>query len=143
MASTSRLSVARPRPRKPNLICWKTLSDKRPPPKPATKKCNEQKTPQVTINFLGPETARWGGGLPRGGVVAENFVPALESLSSLGLEDRNLGCPGIFAGMSRTPWRCSKSLCKKTSCAFFVTLRTTAFNFTKNTTVIVILLRSR
>ena len=36
------------------------------------------------INFLGPETARWGGGLPREGVVAENFVPALESLFSLG-----------------------------------------------------------
>ena len=55
------------------------------------------------INFLGPETARWGGGLPREGVVVENFVPSLESLSSLGFEERNLGCPGNFAGMSRTP----------------------------------------
>ena len=55
------------------------------------------------INFLGPETARWGRGLPREGVVAEKFVPSLESLSSLGFEGRNLGCPGTFAGMSRTP----------------------------------------
>ena len=62
------------------------------------------------INFLGPETARWGGGLPREGVAAENFVPSLESLSSLGFEERN------FAGMSREfcrdvpdPWGCSKS----------------------------------
>ena len=55
------------------------------------------------INFLGPETAQWGGRLPLEGVVAENFVPALESLSSLGFEERNLGCPGNFAGMSRTP----------------------------------------
>ena len=32
---------------------------------------------------MGPETARWGGGLPHEGVVAEKFVPSLESLSSL------------------------------------------------------------
>ena len=50
------------------------------------------------INFLGPETAGWGRGLPCEGVVVEKF----ESLSSLGLEGRNLGCPGTFAGISRT-----------------------------------------
>ena len=44
-----------------------------------------------------------GWGLPREGVVAEKFVPSLESLSSLGFEERNLGYPGNFAGMSRTP----------------------------------------
>ena len=55
------------------------------------------------IKFFGPETTRWGGGLPREGVVAENFVPSLESLSSLGFEERNLGCPRNFARMSRTP----------------------------------------
>ena len=74
------------------------------------------------INFLGPETARWGGGLPREGVVAEKFVPSLESLSSVGFEERNLGCPRNFAGTSRTRVGCSKrlSLCnKKRSCAFF------------------------
>ena len=52
---------------------------------------------------MGPETARWGGGLPRERVVAEKFVPSLESLSYLGFEERDLGCPGNFAGMSRTP----------------------------------------
>ena len=50
------------------------------------------------INFLGPETTRWRGGLPREGVVAEKFVPSLESLSSLGFEERNLGCPEILPG---------------------------------------------
>ena len=43
-----------------------------------------------------------GWGLPREGVVAEKFAPSLKSLSSLGFEERNLGCPGNFAGMSRT-----------------------------------------
>ena len=62
-----------------------------------------QEKKSTKISFLGPETARWGGGLPlEKGVVAENFVPALESLSSLGFEERNLGRPGNFAGMSRT-----------------------------------------
>ena len=50
------------------------------------------------IDFLGPETARWGGGLPRTGVVAENFVPALESLSSLGFEGGIWDVPGILPG---------------------------------------------
>ena len=53
------------------------------------------------------------GGLPREGVVAEKFVPSLESLSSLGLEERNLGCPGNFAGMSRTPGGAQKVCAKK------------------------------
>ena len=61
------------------------------------------KKKSTKINFVGPETARWGGDLPCEGVVAEKFVPALESLSSLGFEERNLGCPANFAGMSRTP----------------------------------------
>ena len=43
------------------------------------------------------------GGLPCEGVVAKKFVLSLESLSALGFEERNLGCPGNFAGMSRTP----------------------------------------
>ena len=57
---------------------------------------NQARQKSTKINFLGPETARWGGGLPREGVVAEKLVPSLESL------------------------QCSKSLCKKSSCAFFV-----------------------
>ena len=70
------------------------------------------------INFLGPATARWGGGLPREGVVAENFVPSLESLSSLGFEERNLGCPRNFVGMSRTPG-CVQKVCAKKVRAHF------------------------
>ena len=65
------------------------------------------------IKFLGPETARWGGGLPREGVVAETFVPALETLSSLGFEERNPGYPGNFAGMSQTPGGVQKVCAKK------------------------------
>ena len=70
-------------------------------------------------DLLGPETARWGGGLPREGVVAEKFAPSLESLSSLGFEEFNLGCPGNFAGMSRTPGGVQKSLCRKKVRAHF------------------------
>ena len=76
------------------------------------------KKKSTKINFLGPETARWGGGLPRKGVVAEKFVLSLESLSSLGLEERNLGCPGNFAGISRTPGGVQKVCAKKSPCAF-------------------------
>ena len=63
------------------------------------------------INFFGPETAGWRGGLPPEGVEVEKFVPSLESLFSLGCEERNLGCPGNFAGMSRTPGGLCKSSC--------------------------------
>ena len=48
----------------------------------------------------------------------EKFVPFLESLSSLGLEGRNLGCPRNFAGMSRTPG-CVQKLCAKKGRARF------------------------
>ena len=67
---------------------------------------------RIKFNFSGPETTRWNGGLPREGVVAEKFLPSLESLSSLGFEERNLGCCGHLA------WGCSKSLCKKSSKTF-------------------------
>ena len=71
------------------------------------------------INFLGPETAGWGGGLPLEGVVVEKFVPSLESLSSLGFEGRSLGCPGKSAGMLRTP-RGVQKVCAKEACAHFL-----------------------
>ena len=75
------------------------------------------------MNFLGPETAGWGSRLPREGVVVEKFVPALESLFSLGFEGGNLGSPGNFAGMSRTLGRvqkvCAKKVCAKKVCAHF------------------------
>ena len=61
-----------------------------------------QEKKSTKINFLDLETARWGRGLPCEGVVAEKLLPSLESLSSLGFEERNLGCTGNFAGMSRT-----------------------------------------
>ena len=87
--------------------------------KPAPNSGKRKKS--TKIKFLGPETAPVRvGGLPREGVVAENFVPALETLSSLGFEERNPGCPGNFAGMSRTPGGVQKVSAKKTSCAFFV-----------------------
>ena len=80
---------------------------------------NDQARKQSTkINFLGPETARWGGVLPREGVVAKKFVPSLESLSSLGFEERNLGCPRNFAGMSRTPGGVQKVCAKKVRAHF-------------------------
>ena len=65
------------------------------------------------INFLGPDTARWGGGLPREGVGVEKFVPSLKSLSSLGFEGRNLRRPRIFAGISQTPGAPKKCMQKK------------------------------
>ena len=43
----------------------------------------------------------WLPGGPREGVLAEKFAPALESLSSLGFQERNLRCSGNLAGMSR------------------------------------------
>ena len=43
----------------------------------------------------------------------KKFVPSLKSLSSLGFEERNLGCPGNFGGMSRTPGRVQKVCAKK------------------------------
>ena len=70
------------------------------------------------INFLGPETTRWGGGLPREGVVAEKFVPSCESLSSLAFEEMNLGYPENFAGMSRTYGVVQKVCAKKVRARF-------------------------
>ena len=67
---------------------------------------------------LGPETARWGGGFPREGAVAEKFVPSLKGLSSLGFEERNLGCPGNFAGMSLTAKGAQKVCAKKVRAHF-------------------------
>ena len=54
------------------------------------------------IIVSGPETAGWCGGLTFKGVVVEKFVPSLKSLFFFGFEGGNLGCPGNFAGMSRT-----------------------------------------
>ena len=82
----------------------------------------EEKSTKINT-FLGPETTRWGGGLPHKGVVAEKFVPSLESLSSLGFEERNLGCFGNFAGMSQTFGGVQKVCAKKSSCACYMNER--------------------
>ena len=76
------------------------------------------KKKSTKIYFLGLETARWNRGLPREGVVAEKFGFSLESLSSLGFERRNLGCPGNFAGMSRPPGDVQKVCAKKVRARF-------------------------
>ena len=68
----------------------------RAPPICAVALLSGKKKEHKDYNFLGPETARWVGGLPRQGVVAEKFVRSLESLSSLGFVERNLGCPREF-----------------------------------------------
>ena len=47
------------------------------------------------------------------GVGIKKFAPSLENLSSLAFEERNLGCPGNFAGMSRTPGSVPKVCAKK------------------------------
>ena len=59
------------------------------------------KEKSTTVNFVAPETAWCCGDLPRKGVVVQKFVLSLESLSSLGLEGRNLGCPRILPGRPR------------------------------------------
>ena len=133
----------------PSVLCFSGGDTHSPCPTPI-----QARKKSTKINFLGPETARRGGVLPREGVVAKNFVLSLENLSSLGfesdreihapppqnrrstsrvrnwgwcvfcvllrfrqfahfvgmvrgwrspIEERNLGCPGNFAGMSRTP----------------------------------------
>ena len=56
----------------------------------------KKKKKSTKINFFGPETAGWGGGLPHEGVGVEKFVPSLESLSSLGFAERNLGMSREF-----------------------------------------------
>ena len=53
---------------------------------------------------------------------AEKFVPSVESLSSFGFEEKNLGCPGNFAGMSRTPGGVQKVCAKKTFVRIFRSL---------------------
>ena len=74
------------------------------------------------INFLGPETARWGGGLPREGVVAKNFVLSLESLSSLGFEGRESAMSREFCRDVPGPLGVFKKLVLKKFVCIFCTL---------------------
>ena len=61
----------------------------------------------------------WGSSTRRGGGRKLRARPRKFAFLGFGRE-RNLGCPGIFAGMSRTPGGVHKVCAKKTSCAFFV-----------------------
>ena len=45
-------------------------------------------------------------------------ISALESLSSLGFEERNLGCPGNFAGMSQKTGGVQRVCAKKVRAHF-------------------------
>ena len=87
-------------PSQPDLPLWT-----RPPPNPSPDLVRtwfwnqiRKEKKNTKINFLGPETPQWGGGLPREGVVAEKLVPSLESLSSSGFEEKDLGCPENMPG---------------------------------------------
>ena len=53
----------------------------------------------------------WGSSTRRGGGRKLRARP--RNLSSLGFEERNPGCPGNFAGMSRTPGGVQKVCAKK------------------------------
>ena len=79
-----------------------------------------RKTHTHKINFLGPETARWGGGLPRERVGSESSRPPSKVCLPWFIEGGKLGCPGNFGGMCQTPWGVQKACAKKGSCAFFV-----------------------
>ena len=76
------------------------------------------------LTFWVRRPPRWGGGLPREGVVAEKFGPSLESLFSLGFGREESGMSREFCRDVPDPWGCPKTLCKKSSCAFFVPLDT-------------------
>ena len=74
------------------------------------------KKKSTKINFLGPETARWGGGLPREGVVAESSCPpskvCLPWVSKRSIWDVTgilPGCPGpvgVFKKLVQTKFVC-------------------------------------
>ena len=49
---------------------------------------NQARENNTNIDYLGPETAGWGGGLPREGVGVEKLVPSLEKFVFLGFRGR-------------------------------------------------------
>ena len=76
---------------------WRKLPDFRAERK-AQNPVTEAREKSTKINSLGPETARWGGNLPREGVVAEKLAPSLKVclpwVSKRGIWD----IPGILPG---------------------------------------------
>ena len=68
----------------------------------------------------------WGSSSRRGGGQKLRALP--RKFVFLGFEERNLGCPGNFAGMSRTPWGVQKFVLKKfvrIFCSLFLLLPNT------------------
>ena len=68
---------------------------------------NQARKKSTKIKFLGPETARWGGGL-------------------LGFRREESGMSREFCRDVPDPWRCSKSLCKKNFVRIFRSLLKTS-----------------
>ena len=61
------------------------------------------------INLLGPETARWFRVFHAKGWWPKNSWPPSKVRLPWVFEEKNLRCPGNFAGMSRTPAGAQKS----------------------------------
>ena len=63
---------------------------------------NQRGENQATkVNFLGPETTRWGGGLPREGVVSKKVRAHPRKLVFLGFPRGITGCPRNLLGCPR------------------------------------------
>ena len=111
---TKTKGVALLKVRKPKKM---TKMAKVPHTKPPCAK-NQAREKSTNINFLGLETARWGGGFStrrRGG----RKVRALpRKLLFLGLRRGTWMSQEICRDVP-DPWGCSKSLCKKKVCAHF------------------------
>ena len=76
--------------------------------------CVHARKKSTKINFVGSGDCRvgWGSSTRRAG--GRKVRASLESLFSLGFEGENLGCPGSFAGISRTPGGVQKVCAKQT-----------------------------
>ena len=72
------------------------------------------------INFWGPETARWGGGVfhPKGWW-PKSSCPASKVCLPWGFRREKSGMSREFCWDVPDPWRCSKSLCKQKVHAHF------------------------
>ena len=94
------------------------------PPKPPFWKppfCQARKK-STKINFLGPETARWGGATV-GGLHAKGWWPKSScprKFVLLAFRREEFGMSRRFCRDVPDPWGCLESSCKKSSCAFFV-----------------------
>ena len=67
------------------------------------------KKKSTKINFLGPETARWGGGLPREGVGVEKDRALPRRFVFLGFRREESGLSRECCRDVPDAWGCSKS----------------------------------